>query len=267
MPVTLYDIAAAVRQAGLAEKPIGLHASLSSFGWVEGGANTVIQALLGSGCTVMVPTHAYQRYAVPPPGHRVTRRRAPLYTPESNALDAENMGAIPTAVLRRPGRVRGDHPLDSFTAVGGQAHALIDGQTPQDVYAPIRALASLGGDLVLMGVGLNRLTALHHAERMAGRALFHLWALGPDGAPMRVDIGGCSEGFVNLAPVLQPLERRVQVGQSLWRIFPAATLLEAAAEAIVRTPAITHCGNPRCGECKVNVQMTGTRVDRGMLAP
>jgi aminoglycoside 3-N-acetyltransferase len=163
------------------------------------------------------------------------------------------MGAIPVYVLHKAGRMRGDHPLDSFTAIGPLASQLVEGQSAEDVYAPVRVLEQLGGYVVMMGVGLNRLTALHHAERLVGRPLFRLWAKGADGQLVQARLGGCSEGFVNFDPVLSPIERQIRVGQSLWRIFPVGPMLALAVAAIRANPTITHCGNAGCEECNTNV--------------
>jgi aminoglycoside N3'-acetyltransferase len=253
MQVTLDDIYAAVTQMDLAEHPLCVHASLRSFGHVQDGAQTVIEGLLRQGCTVMVPTHSYGTYHIPPPESEGIDPPAPVYTPDSNAVDAQSMGAIPVYVLHKPGRVRGNHPLDSFTAVGPLASQLVEGQSPEDVYAPVRALGQFGGYIVMMGVGLNRLTALHHAERLAGRPLFRLWAKSADGQPVLARLGGCSEGFVNFDPILAPIERQVRVGQSLWRIFPVEPMLALAVDAIRANPMITHCSNADCDECNANV--------------
>lgn len=255
MPVMLDDIHAAITQMDLAGKPLCVHASLRSFGHVQDGAQTIVEGVLQQGCTVMVPTHSYSTYSMPPPGEHKDNLSGPFYSPESNAIDAGSMGAIPVYVLQKTGRVRGNHPLDSFTAVGPLASQLVEGQSYEDVYAPVRVLGQVGGYIVMMGVGLNRLTALHHAERLAGRPLFTMWAKGVDGQPTQVRIGGCSEGFVNFDPIFAPIERQIHVGQSLWRIFPVEPMLALAVAAIRANPMITHCGNPECGECNTNVRM------------
>ena len=54
--MTTETIRAAVRELGLAGLPLEVHSSLSSFGRVDGGAATVVDALLAEGCTVVVPT-------------------------------------------------------------------------------------------------------------------------------------------------------------------------------------------------------------------
>jgi len=60
------DIRQAVRDLGLAARPLCVHASLRSFGSVEGGARAVVDGLLAEGCTVLVPTFSWG-FAVRPP--------------------------------------------------------------------------------------------------------------------------------------------------------------------------------------------------------
>lgn len=64
-PVRAGDIAGAVRALGLQNQPVRLHSSLRSFGFVEGGAETIVQSFLNEGCTVMVP--AFTDLEVAPP--------------------------------------------------------------------------------------------------------------------------------------------------------------------------------------------------------
>jgi aminoglycoside 3-N-acetyltransferase len=258
--VTADAVRRAVRGLGLAGRPLCVHASLRSFGWVDGGAPAVVGALLAEGCTVLVPAFSWESYAVDPLPHQQPSRNgadfvpAPrrwpgsgrVYAPDTAALDRADMGAVPAAVLATPGRVRGRHPLMSFAAVGPGAARLVAGQALLDVFAPLRALAAAGGAVLLMGVGLERMTLLHLAEVEAGRVPFRRWANGPDGRPEMVEAGGCSEGFPRLEGVLRPLGREATVGRSLWRAFPARATLATASEAMRERPRVTRCARPVC---------------------
>jgi aminoglycoside 3-N-acetyltransferase len=127
----------------------------------------VVEALLSRQCTVMVPTFSYSVFAVnPKPGQYLSRNgRGPgapssprpgetrVYSPSTDELDYD-MGAVPAAVLQNAARIRGDHPLCSFSAIGPLAEQLVSRQTGLDVFAPLRILAELDGSVVLMGVGL-----------------------------------------------------------------------------------------------------------------
>lgn len=156
MAITQHDIRRAVRALGLAGQPLCLHGSLRSFGHIEGGAPAVVRPFLEEGCTLMVPTFSSTFEVAPPPHLQFERNgweygagAAPrpgtdkIYTPEAPDIDRD-MGAIPAAVLGWPGRARGRHPLDSFTAVGPRAAEVVAGQAPLDVYALLKALARAG---------------------------------------------------------------------------------------------------------------------------
>jgi aminoglycoside 3-N-acetyltransferase len=65
-----------------------------------------------------------------------------------------------------------------------------------------------------------------------------------------VEVGGCSQSFDRLEPALAHLERRVMVGKSSWRAYPAKETLLAAAEAISDDPLITHCAEDACSRLR-----------------
>jgi len=250
------DVQRAVRELGLQGQAICVHSSLRSFGFVEGGARAIVRALLAESCTVLVPTFSWDGFqAAAPPEDRPAHNGADydwtpaspprVFTPDVPNIDAD-MGAIPAAVLAMPGHVRGYHPLCSFAAVGQLAAAIVAGQRPDDVFAPLRTLASMDGRLVMMGVGLTSMTALHVAEQLAGRRMFIRWALATDGSVIATENGGCSEGFEKLAPFLAALRQVITVGESAWSVYPARQTIEAAAAAIQADPRITHCGREAC---------------------
>jgi len=261
--VTLEHVRNAVREMNLASLPVCLHCSLRSFGYLRGGPETVVRGFQAEGCTVLVPAFSND-FAVPPPtGARPQRNgwdyeklagptmgMGRIFTPDTNEITLEEMGCVPAFVLGCPGRVRGYHPLCSFAAVGPMAEELVRGQTPMDALAPLRALAEASGQVVLMGVGLEKMTLLHAAEEEAGRRLFIRWANGPDGTPMAARVGGCSDGFVRLEPAVRPFVRTCRVGASRWQAHGARETITAAAEMIRSDPLITHCGNEACERCR-----------------
>jgi aminoglycoside 3-N-acetyltransferase len=179
---------------------------------------------------------------------RTERTTRGNFTPQTLEIN-ESMGVIPETVLNWPGHVRGNHPLDSFTAIGPDAEGLVAGQSPENVYAPLLELTERNGSVILMGVGLETMTLLHLAEMTAGRQLFRRWANDTGGQAMVVQAGGCSQGFGNLAPVLAPITQTIQVGQSKWSHLLAREALALAVDAIRRDPQITHCADAACERC------------------
>jgi len=265
MVVAMSDIRRTIRALDLAGKPVSVHSSLRSFGRVERGATTILQGLLAEGCTVLVPSFSIAAFAIAPPAlpeMRPARNglhykssttfylsgRSEIYTPDIREIDL-SMGSLPALMVNKLERVRGNHPLNSFAAIGPLAATLIMEQTPLDVYAPLRALTELGGSIILMGVGLERMTFLHYAEQEAGRVPFRRWANGLDGKPASVAVGSCSEGFDHFAPLLAPLNQQFLVGESIWQVFPARKTLKIAVEAIASMPTITQCDDSDCERC------------------
>ena len=257
--VTSAELVAGVRRLGVSGRVVCVHSSLRSFGRVEGGAAAVVDAFLEEGCTVLVPSFSWAYLVAPPAGLRPARNAwdyarprellpAGIYDPATADVD-RHMGAVPAEVVRRPDGVRGGHPLCSFAAVGPDAARVVAGQTPDDVYAPLRALAESDGFLVLLGVDLTSATLLHLAEEAAGRTLFRRWARGADGAIRMVEVGSCSQGFDAFAPLFASHARETRVGASAWVAYPAAAVLTIAIQAIRREPALTHCPDPECALC------------------
>lgn len=259
--VTTADLRAAIVALGLAGRCLCVHSSLRSFGHVAGGSDAVLDALLAEGCTILVPAFT-DSYGVPPPpdqrparnGWDYDRYAGPtggigrVYTPESGEIE-RGLGAIPAAVVARAGRSRGNHPLNSFAALGPRAAWLVATQRPHHVYAPLERLAEAGGWIVLLGVGLTRMTFLHLAEQRAGRNLFLRWANDAAGQPRTAEVGSCADGFDAFDAHLAPLVREITVGASHWRAYPARETLAATVAAIRADPAMTHCGDPECERC------------------
>lgn len=250
-----------LRQEELREATLCVHSSFRSFGHVEGGPAAVIAALLGEGNTIMVPTFTASMRVPPPANIPLPIRNgtdysqpeyeehAEVFDPDSESVDIHTMGAIPATLLRMPGRSRGTHPTNSFSAVGPAAERLVTGQTPTNIWAPLEELVRQNGMVILMGVGYDRMTLVHLAERMVGRPSLIRWVNDGRGNKLAVTAGTCSRGFNNLAPALDPYVRRVQVGYSLWTLCPAQQILEVIVRAIANDPHLTVCSDAACKRC------------------
>lgn len=120
-------------------------------------------------------------------------------------------------------------------------------------HAPIRELALREGRILLIGVGLNRMTAIHLAEQQSGRRLFLSWARAADGRIAMYEVGSCSEGFPRLEPALGKYAHPAIVGGSQWRAFPTRQVLEAASSVMREDQSITACGNSDCLLCRDSI--------------
>lgn len=267
MPLIIDDLITAVDQLNLTGRPVMVHTSLRSFGQpLEDGPDTLLDALLSRDCTILVPSFTEPQFGVIPPPSMRPPRNGVDYTLLRRHTTAEDraytvdcglintgMGAVPTRLITRTGARRGRHPLNSFAALGPQASELIDPQDPTDVYAPIRALMDLRGSVLLIGVGLNRMTALHLAEQHSGRRLYIRWAQRPGGEVAMVETGSCSEGFPRLNPYLSDHAQTTFVGTARWSSYLAQDAVHAAATAMAADQTITQCPDHHCILCRDSI--------------
>jgi aminoglycoside 3-N-acetyltransferase len=135
-PRTRSSLAADLRELGLAPGcTVLVHCSLRSLGWVVGGAQAVVLALLdvlGPRGTIVVPTQSGdisdpRSWAHPPiPEHwwPVVRAEMPPFDPARTP--SSHMGLVAEAVRTWPGALRSDHPICSFAALGAAAGRVVD---------------------------------------------------------------------------------------------------------------------------------------------
>lgn len=176
-PVTRAGLAAELGRLGVRSGSVLLvHSALSALGWVCGGAQTVVEALLdalGPDGTLVAPSHtggnsdpaAWGNPPVPEPWWPVIREHMPAFDPRVTA--AHGMGAIAEAVRTWPGARRSAHPQVSFSAVGAHAEAVTAGHALKSAFgdaSPVARVHDFDGDVLLLGVGHGSNSSLHLAE-------------------------------------------------------------------------------------------------------
>ncbi|MFJ3230460.1 aminoglycoside N(3)-acetyltransferase [Streptomyces sp. NPDC086787] len=153
-----------------------VHSSLSSLGWVCGGAVAVVQALLdvlGPHGTLAVPAQSGDlsdpaHWTSPPvPREWWERIRANLPEYDPAITPSVGMGVIPETVRTWPGALRSAHPHTSFAALGRHAARLTDGHAHDcrlGERSPLARLEELSARVLMLGTGYATCTAFHLAE-------------------------------------------------------------------------------------------------------
>ena len=177
LPLTVDELAEQFAACGLqAGQTVLVHASMSKIGYIAGGAQAVILALLrvlGDDGTLMMPSFTTRNtnpsnWKKPPVSAEhaaIIRAHTPAYDPATSP--PRNMGAIANLFRTWPGAVRSNHPVGSFSALGVHAsyltgdHQLLDEFGPT---SPISRLYELDGYIMLLGVGHGNDSSLHMAE-------------------------------------------------------------------------------------------------------
>ena len=151
-----------------------VHASLSAFGPVRGGAGEIVDSLraaIGRSGTLVMPAFTPQIADPMPPGAipsadaQAKRDAVPYFDP----VGPSQMGAVPDALLGSVGTMRSDHPQVSVIAQGPAAAQVVAHQSlgyAVGQQSPFAAVRTLKGRILLLGVGHNRNTFLHHAESL-----------------------------------------------------------------------------------------------------
>ena len=179
-PRTVASLAAELRALGLREgMTVLVHSSLSSLGFVIGGAQAVILAFtqtLGETGTLMMPAYTtdnteprdWRDPPVPEAWWPAVREQMPAF--DMRQTPTREMGRIAETFRSWPGVRRSTHPANSFCAWGWLAeeitrsHALENGLGEK---SPLARLYDAGGYVLLLGVGHDRNSSLHLAEHRA----------------------------------------------------------------------------------------------------
>jgi aminoglycoside 3-N-acetyltransferase len=254
--LTFRDLYTALRKLDLDRaRPVIAHGSLSSFGEVHGGADTVLGALLSISNSVMIPTFTFKTMLIPevgPEGNAMKygsgndlNRMAEFFTPDMPVDPL--MGAIPEALRHHPKAHRSTHPILSFGGINADPE--LEKQTSTEPLAPIHALREHEGWVILLGVDHTVNTSIHYGEFLAGRKQFVRWALTPDGVIECPGFPGCSNGFNAITPSLDKVIRRVQVGSSLVQALPLSALVETVLAMLKQDPLALLCEKPDCERC------------------
>lgn len=248
------ELAAAFRLLGLgAGDTVLVHSSLRSLGHVDGGARTVVDALLDAVApdgTILVPTLTG------------TSRDSPRYPPAFDPATSPSWtGLIPETVRLREGAQRSRHPTHSVAALGPAAAHLIAGHeycaTPCAADSPYGRLASMGGFVLLLGVTHHSNTSLHMVEEVGG-APYHLQARRARARVRRADgeweeimtalhLWRWERDFPKVEPVLRSAgaQRDGVVGAAEARLVAAGAMRDLLAPLLHRDPLFLLAGTAR----------------------
>ena len=238
--VTFEDIAGALRQVQVGRGAVVyVHSSLSSMGYVQGGADTVIDAFLdvvGSEGTLCVPTIVYAGQGPRPPF--------------DVASSPSEVGRITETLRLRPEARRSDNPTHSVAAIGRQADEITAGHaggegrpSPWGELAfghesPWQRFYDLDAICVLLGVDWEVNTMFHYIQSRFIEPYWSEFAKAPpypyfDRTPMGRELEAA--GIV----------RTCALGSATVTAVSSRLMVDRSIEALHRDPARFFAGGER----------------------
>lgn len=236
------------------EGTVLMHSSMKSIGPVDGGADTVLDALsdyMKDGLLVL-PTHTWS----------YINGDNPRFSVEASP---SCVGILTELFRKRPGVIRSLHPTHSVAALGREAADFVEGaeryDTPCHRESPWGKLLDRNAVILLVGVDLKRNTFIHGIEEwmdIPGRLTDGHEALVtvlPDGTeipvPSRRHCGlSWSLHFWKVEKVLERAGaiRRSRLGDALMWVCDAERLTEVLSAMLRDNPDLFSDNEPLPGE-------------------
>jgi len=252
---------------GLRGANIVVHAALSGFGSLDGGARTVCTALVeavGNAGTIVMPAFTYAETLSTDPGRASAisggagpgplSRRPIAFHPD--LVVSPEVGAIAEAFRHLPGVLRSNHPTHSFAAWGRQAREVLSTQRDNNPLGPLKKLNVMQGQVVLLGTTLQSATAIHLAEERVGspylsrRVAVRVNAAGYAERVVLENVPTCSNAFVKLEERLDPAKiRALPLPHGTARKIPIRYLVTLATKLLESDPRVFICDDAACADC------------------
>lgn len=230
-----------------------VHTSFRSLHPVEGGANTLLDALLevlGPQGNLMLPTFNYSH---------------PLPDPHFDPAATQGRTGIVSELGRlRPEAMRSLHPTHSVAVIGPDARELTDGHLKGRAFgmgSPIDRLAERSGKVLLLGVGQTANSTIHIAEEHANipktpprQPLAQVKIRLPDGTQISHQLDSspsCSAAFEAAAWWLRQHDEihDARIGTCLMQLMDGAAVIRRVYDALMQNTLALRCTNPLCVGC------------------
>jgi len=179
-PNTVKSINNDLQKLGLTKgDTVIVHSAMSKIGWIAGGPETVIDALmevLTPQGNLIMPTMTtgntnpenWQNPPVPQDWWPIIRAEMSPYRPK--ITPTRGMGKIPETFRNYPGVYRSLHPTCSFAAWGKNAKEIVKQHPIDETFgekSPLGKIRKLNAKILLLGVTHENNTSLHFAEWLA----------------------------------------------------------------------------------------------------
>ena len=246
---------------------LNVKASLKSIGYVEGGADTLIEALLtvvGSEGTIITDSFV-SVFSL----SRVISDKN-LISDDSTESYA---GALANAMLRHPNVVRSQHPVQKFSAIGFRAKELMyDHDHESYAYNVLKVLTEsdgrnlkIGTDEKVVGVGTTHLAIglLKYKQKRLIRGVNFKNKMGDVTVFERNWAGGCGKGFNNFIPLYEEnvaIINKGKIGLADSKITDMKMTLDIEKKKLKTDPTYFMCDDSDCIDCRLSWKFSNDNI-------
>lgn len=233
-----------------------LKVSMKAIGKVEGGAQTLLDALLdvvGTEGTLVIDSFI-SSYPLP-----LNEEDAKKISTESSSSYA---GAMANVMIKHPLSVRSKHPIQKFTAIGKLAHELMDSHLPESGgYDVLDRMAQMGALNLSIGRNTVGVGTTHVAIEKSGltkkeslRGVNYLTSKGETELFQVNWSGGCGRGFPKFIPLYEQAKvlKWIKIGNADAALTDMAGTLAVEIKKLKEDPAFFFCDDPTCKDCQLN---------------
>ena len=245
--VTKEDIIKGLKEVGFRTGDIIMvHSSLSSIGYVEGGADTVIDAFLeiiDKEGTLVMPAFSF--------GWDSAKGQMIKY-PFNIFKSPSRMGKITETFRLMKETLRSNHPTHSVIAKGSKAKEItLNGQYYKSTVgkdSPFEKMIHLGAYILLLGVNQTSNTTIHHIEDEVKDKVPYLKAAridGEDYSRAHSDFNGIEKYLIKYKAI-----KFGKIGEAIVRVMNAKKLVKITKNVLLKEdPCALLCENLECKFC------------------
>jgi len=223
------SIISGLRKLGISQADVLLvQASVSAFGAVEEGAESLIDAILlaiGKSGALVMPTFT------------PTAKR---FHPASSIVD-RSCGILPELFRRRRKTTRSANASLSFTALGKNAVFIINNAIAYerlDQLSPVYRLMQKNGKILMLGVEYNNSIPIIFAETVMTANC------------QRPNIS-CGKKYQSIEYLIKklPSYKEIIIGEALCRLIDISDIFELVKSLVYAKPNVFNCNNFNCPAC------------------
>ncbi len=246
-----------------------VRSSLRNIGKISGGKRSAVfldalfETVGKKGTIVMLTfTDQYQLPLDPDDPKQIFTRDKPT-----------NSGGLSAECLSRPDAIRSSHPINSYCAIGSDAHFILDGHDAKSsCFDPIGKVIEKKGKMLIIGILYSSpgFTTVHWAQWKLGLSTkskyknklgaYYIDETGQKQEFLRKDIGGCSMGFSKFYDHYRKAGILVEgtVGDAPSMLVDAKKALDVELALIKKDPNFPFCDNPGCKTCRIGWEFSKT---------